>query len=216
MINNKIIKQVRSCKYLGMFLDDSLSWQEHIKFVEKKLMKFVGIFYKLRALIPIETCKQIYFALIYPHLIYGIELYANTFYSSLDKLIKLNNKILRILQSKKIETPINSLYKNFKTLPIPTLHKFCIAKLVHKFKFTNRDLPVIFRNYFVMNNQIHDHDTRQATDLHLKTVESRFGYKTIEQSGCRIWNIIPANIKNIVFIKSFSNKLKDWFFTEII
>ena len=40
------------------------------------------------------------FAFVYPHLIYGIELYGNTCPSYLDKLGKLNNKLLRILQGK--------------------------------------------------------------------------------------------------------------------
>ena len=44
--------------------------------------------------------KSIYFAFVHPHLLYGIELYANTSSSHLSKLETLNNKLLRILQNK--------------------------------------------------------------------------------------------------------------------
>jgi len=50
-----------------------------------------------------QGLKDIYYTFVYPHLLNGIELYGNTKASYLDKLIKLNNKLLRILQSKPLE-----------------------------------------------------------------------------------------------------------------
>ena len=55
--------------------------------------------------------KLLYFAFVYPHLLYGIEIYANTCRSYINKLEKLNNKILRILQNKPINTYNIELYK---------------------------------------------------------------------------------------------------------
>jgi len=44
--------------------------------------------------------KSIYYAsFVYPHLLYEIKIYANTFDTYFDRLRKLNNKILRIIQS---------------------------------------------------------------------------------------------------------------------
>jgi len=54
--------------------------------------------------------KEIYYAFIHLHVLYGVEIYANT-PTYLDKLMKLNNKLLRILQCKPITTPIRELYK---------------------------------------------------------------------------------------------------------
>jgi len=41
---------------------------------------------------------MIYFASVYPYLTYGIEIYGNTHMTYLNRLMKLNNKILRVLQ----------------------------------------------------------------------------------------------------------------------
>ena len=57
-------------------------------------------FTNCRTKFPLAYLHNIYFAFVYPHLFYGIELYANTYYSNLDKLVKLSNKLLRILQGK--------------------------------------------------------------------------------------------------------------------
>jgi len=41
-------------------------------------MKYVGIFYKIRSKLPLSILRNIYFAFVYPHILYGIEIYANT------------------------------------------------------------------------------------------------------------------------------------------
>jgi len=46
---------------------------------------------------------MIYFAFVHCHLLYGVEVYANTTTNQLSKLITLNNRLLRILQNKSIK-----------------------------------------------------------------------------------------------------------------
>jgi len=80
-----------------------------------------------------QTClKAICFAFVHSHLLYGVELYANTGITHLSKLITLNNKILRILQNKANNAPVKELYTDYNTLPIPQLHKLQLLLLVHK------------------------------------------------------------------------------------
>jgi len=65
---------------------------------------------KLQYKVPSKCLRNIYYAFVYPHILYGIELYANT-YSYLDKLVKLNNKLLRILQGKTRRSNVLDLYE---------------------------------------------------------------------------------------------------------
>jgi len=44
-INSKEIEHVECCKYLGIFIDSDLKWQDHINYVYNKLIKFTSIFY---------------------------------------------------------------------------------------------------------------------------------------------------------------------------
>ena len=41
-------------------------------------MKYVGIFHKIRSKFPLSILRNIYCAFVYPHILYGIEKYANT------------------------------------------------------------------------------------------------------------------------------------------
>jgi len=77
--------------------------------------------------------ESIYFAFVHPHLLYGIEMYANTGPTHLNKLETLNKKLLRILQNKPYNYPTRDLYVEYNTLSIPDLHKCQILLLVHIF-----------------------------------------------------------------------------------
>ena len=99
-----------SCtKYLGIVMDSDLSWKSHIDYLFKKLLKFIGIFYKLRSRAQSQILRMLYFTFVYPQLLYGIEVYANTCKSHIEKLIILNNKLLRVAQNCPIRT--HDLYK---------------------------------------------------------------------------------------------------------
>ena len=65
---------------------------------------------------PNDFLKNLYLALVYPHLLYGVELYLNTFKSYFERLFALNKKLLRILQRENIETPVK-LYAAYNILP---------------------------------------------------------------------------------------------------
>ena len=69
------------------------------------LRKYVGVFYKLSFKLPANILRMLYYALIYPHILYGIELYANTYLTYLHDLVILNNRILRLLQREHLRTP---------------------------------------------------------------------------------------------------------------
>ena len=108
------LKRTKSVKYLGVFIDEDLTWQDHIHYIINKLMKFCSIFYKLRSILPKPIFKKLFFALVHPHLVYSIEIYANMFQKYLDPLMKLNNKILRILQNQKLHYPVLNLYSDLQ------------------------------------------------------------------------------------------------------
>ena len=107
-----------------------MKWNIHIDYVYAKLSKFIGIFYKLQCKLPNTVLRNIYYAFVHPYLIYGIELYGNTCHTYLDKLLKLNNKLLRILQGKDKRSHVKELYVHYNTLPVLQLHDFQVLGLI--------------------------------------------------------------------------------------
>jgi hypothetical protein len=146
--------------------------------------------------------------MIHSQLYYGIEIYSNTTKAYLDPLLKMNNKILRVLQNKPLRTPVEILYKNYNTLQIPQLRDLAIVCLVHKFVHNVKELPEIYHHYFLFNYEIHDHDTRAKGDLHKNKITSDTGKRNIQILGCNLWNKIPKSIRSIKNLHLFKQKLK--------
>ena len=208
LINGHCIKKAVSCKYLGLIIDERLKWDLHVEHVFKKLLKFAGLFYKLKSILPSKVLRQMYYAFVYPHILYGIEIYANTCQTTLDKLCKLNNKILRILQSTTYSKPTFDLYTEYNTLPIPKLFQLQILVFVHKCIYLNDSIPSVFQAYFTDNRSVHNHFTRRNTDLFVYRPSLTTGQKCTEYFASSLWNSLPSDLKNIAAPNIFKVKCK--------
>ena len=91
---------------------------------------------------------MLYFTFVHPQLLYGVKVYANTCKSHLEKLIVLNNKLLRIAQNCSVRTCIVDLYKRYFTLPLPLLHEYNVLCFVHKCYYSSLSIPDVFKDYF--------------------------------------------------------------------
>jgi len=215
-LNGAELQRVENSKYLGIFIDENLTWHTHIQYIISKLLKFCSIFYKLRSIIPHQILKTLYFSLVHPHLSYCVEIYANTYNKYLDPLIKLNNKILRILQNQKINYPVKKMYTLYNCMPVPQLHEYSILLLMHKFNYNKEQLPLIFQVYFTENFLVHRHDTRQVSLFHLNRTNSTHGQRSIKFKGCKLWNNLPEIIRLNRGMFTFKKKLKIYLMIDII
>ena len=64
-LGRKPIKRVHHIKYLGVLVDSTISWKPHVVELSKKLAKSVGIFFKIRHYVTLETLKLLYYSLFY-------------------------------------------------------------------------------------------------------------------------------------------------------
>ena len=74
---NQKISRKNSVKYLGVILDEHLTWNEHILDLCNKLKRHFKTFYCIRRYLNKEQVKSIYYALIYSHIKYGITVYGS-------------------------------------------------------------------------------------------------------------------------------------------
>ena len=207
-IDGSEIQRATVVKYLGVLIDDGLKWTDHIESVYKNIIKYIGIFYKIRHKLGSKNLTNFYFATIYPHITYGIEIYANTCKTYLNKLITLNNKLLRILQQKDLFVKIPELYANYNTLPINVLHKSKILTLMYKFLNKKDEFPPSFSNYFMLNCTVHVYNTRGSDyDFHLDVRNSNKGLRSTQHRGPSWWNALPTTIKTETNLLPFSKKL---------
>ncbi len=209
-INASQIKKVTVTKYLGIHIDENLDWKIHIQDICQTLRKYVGVFYKLSQKLPIRVLKMLYFALIYPRILYAIEIYANTYMTYLHDLFVLNNRILRIMQHKSFRVPTIDLYKSFNTLPVHKLFQYQLILHAHAIKFNSESLPKFFLANNLRNNDIHTHNTRTSQDFHRISITSIYGNKISSNIYAKLWNSLPKNIKSETRQNIFKHLLKEY------
>jgi len=206
---------VSSTKFLGVQIDDKLEWSDHIGEINLSLRRFVGIFYKLSHFIPDFILKMLYFSMVHSKIIYGIEIYANTYPTYLHDLMILDNRLLRITQKKSRYSHVADLYKSFKTLPVDKLFNFRLLLHAHAILHKSNSIPPIFHNTLTLNKDVHEHDTRSQLDLHRKSYQTSSGRKITANLCSSLWNSLPSEIKNINSEEGFKKSLKSFFLSQL-
>ena len=66
-INGLNIPLKTKAKYLGIILDDNLSWQTHAQYINIKLSRAIGILFKLRHTLPKQMLRRFFFSFFQAH-----------------------------------------------------------------------------------------------------------------------------------------------------
>ena len=77
VINGTQIDRVQLFNFLGITLDDDLSWNGHVNLVKKKISKVIGILYRLKHTFPIDVLETLYSSLIASYINYGLLLWGS-------------------------------------------------------------------------------------------------------------------------------------------
>ena len=118
------IKSVNNAKYLGIYLEYKLNFLDHIKIVETKVARSIGILYRLKCVLPKDALLQLYHALVHSYFTYKLTVWGETFPTYISKLHRLQNKAIRIVSGSSYNETATPLHKALKTLPLPLLLHF--------------------------------------------------------------------------------------------
>ena len=78
-IGDETIKQVNTAKFLGIIIDDKLSWNAHIDYCKNKLSSGLYAINSAKHILSPKHLKSLYYTLIHPHLTYGLLLWGSTY-----------------------------------------------------------------------------------------------------------------------------------------
>ena len=77
------IDKVTHTKFLGLVLDENLSWSFHIDSISRKIAKSIGILYRARQYLNLDSLKNLYYSFIYSHISYGTLIWGSNYTSKL-------------------------------------------------------------------------------------------------------------------------------------
>ena len=154
LIQGKEIDRVSKFCYLGVTLDENLSWKEHVGEVFKKVNKRLGLLGRIRSCLTIQAAKCIYNCLILPVLSYTDTAWGELSAECSNRLQRLQNRAARI--TIRCDRSSDAI-KNLGWEKLETIRKRNKATLV--FKCLNNLAPACFKNYFTRNSSYHFYNT---------------------------------------------------------
>ena len=123
-INNSEIARTESIKFLGVLLDENLSWKTHIKYIENKISKNIGILFKARPFLNKKSLLSLYYSYIHSYINYGSVSWGSTCRTNLKKINSQQKHALRIIFNKSKFEHTNELFKSSKILNVYKVNIF--------------------------------------------------------------------------------------------
>jgi hypothetical protein len=185
---------IKSIKYLGVTIDDKFNFELHVDEIIKKLRQVSPKLYQLKNILNGKNKKIVYESLIKPHLLYAVEVYGNGKKSAIKRLEKVQNKLVKILFTNKVNTKAHEIYVNFNILKIQKLHAYVLL-LKNFFKFKNkREEQIETKSY----------NTKNFAFKPILT-KNKYGEKLENYVIPRLFNKLPEEFWNV---KSFGELKK--------
>ena len=104
---------------------------------------------------------NLYYALIYPFLIYGLLAWGNKYPTTFQPILMLQTKAVRLITFSSVDAHSSPLFKKLSILKMNDLVEYYVA--IFMFKYNNNLFPPVFKNFFISVSNIHKYQTRSAT-----------------------------------------------------
>ena len=166
--NTNVTLEHKNCiKYLGLLIDENLSWKNHIYTLTTKISKTVGIIAKLRHFVPNRTLLDIYKSLIAPYITYGLTSWGTASKTLLNKILVLQKRVLRLIHFAPVREHAIPLFLKAKLLPFEFQYYEKIANLMYDINTSSA--PINISNLFSKVTSVHSYSTRSSTSEHFYT-----------------------------------------------
>jgi len=208
-IDDKIIDQVNITKFLGVLIDNDLSWSSHTSHVTKIVSKYNGIIRKVKPYLPSDSLITLYNTLVFPYLNYCAIIWADKNNSHLHTLFLMQKKIIRTCTNSLWLAHTDPLFHSLSTLKIHDLYTFQAAQFMYNYIHNQLPPHIIDNDYFVPNNDIHTHNTRRSDDLHVRQTNTKLAEHILRIQGALLWNSLNQHLKISPSITVFKRRLKD-------
>ena len=204
-VGQHILERQNSGKFLGVVLDDKLTFKEHLNTVIAKVSKLVGLLSNLKKIFPLDVIHRLYYSLIYPHLNYCLLAWGSAKQTHIHPLIVLQKRIARVITDSSYYEHSKPLFKELGMLQVDDLYTTQCQAYMYETMKLNKHPEIKEKINTIQTN--HSYETRNSelrnNYCRIDTCKQSIIYNTIKS-----WNILPGNIKNKNSLKLFKDACK--------
>ena len=159
------INRLATTKFLGTYINEHLDWKPHILQVATKMAKSIGIINKAKYYITSPTRRTLYCSLVLPYIQYCNIVWAKTYPTNLNKILKLQKRAMRIIANVEYRDQTRSLFSKFKLFDVYDINKFQTGSFIYRCFDKFSTIPQHLRSYFILNEDIHSYKHEAPTEF---------------------------------------------------
>ena len=186
-------------KYLGILMDEHLSWDQHLRMLKQKLSRANELLAKVRCYLSPNLLRTLYFSIFESHLRYGCQIWGQHSNHNLNDIANLQSKAIRIINLKSKHT----LFKETKIMTLNEIIKSesCFLALHH----INQCLPLSLKNLLTNENDLHNYITRNSANHQLALPQVKTTNHLFRTA--KHWNSVQNSL-NLNFANNFVSSKK--------
>ena len=155
------IRRVKLIKSLGLIVDDTLTWSNHIEYISTKVKRGIGVIKKTSKYLDKSSLLMLYRTLVETHFRYCNIIWGQCNETLKDKLQVLQNKVARIITKVKYEDADHlRLICQLGWLTVRNLIRLDMG--IFMYKSQNNLLPETAGEFHLPADKIHSYQTRSA------------------------------------------------------
>ena len=200
------IKVESSVKFLGVIIDENLTWKNHIEVVENKIFKNIAVLYRASPLLDFKNLVKIYFSFIHIYISYANIARTSTFKTKLQGILMKQKHAARItIHANRLDYS-RLLLKEMKALDVYQINLIQTLKFMHKIKYG------INPRFFLPKFREVDHQYPTGfsqNSFYYKRSACKTTSFAITLRGPTIWNnLLSQHGKSIPHLLSFLKQIK--------
>ena len=201
------IKRVRIVKHLGLILDDTLTWSDHVDDISTKMRSGIGILKRTSKFLKEGSLFMIYSSLIEPYLRYCNIVWGQCNETLKDKLQALQNKAARSIAKVKYEdADHHKLLGEFDWFSVRNLVRLDMG--IFMYKCQNGSIPDSITEIYTTVYSCHTRSVDMG-NLPIPRLVHSYAQSSLSYTGAKLWNEIPIKIRKVQSVETFKEKLRE-------
>ncbi len=206
-----VLDRVDRFKYLGVVLDQHLTFSYHIDYLKSKTLEKISLLGRARHFVDHDTSIMLYKTLILPYYDYCDVVY--------HCLSQKDNYTLQKLQN----CSLRQILKYDKLSPVSDMHSICNIEMLDMrrdrhvshdlYRATHDIAPASIQNMFKYVHDTHSKQTRSHTSelLYLPRCKLEFSKRNFKYRGVLYWNPLPENLRHSQSLATFKKHCMSYY-----
>ena len=197
-INGQTIPLKNKTKYLGVIIDNHLTWHDHIQYINLKLSRANGILAKSRHYVPKQLLRTLFYSFFQPHIEYCMNIWTCAPKTTLEPIEISMKKVIRTISFAKFDAHSEPLFKEHNILNFANLLKLQLWELRHG------QYPNFLKDNLLVGNVSKAERIRYISQKFIPLSRTLYKAHFVSSSGQTCWRDIPTKIKQCKSKKIFS------------